>query len=180
MWYYSRKSGNCFIFSMFISILSFEIHYQEGESWNPTNQFNPSTLNDICVPVSSQDLDCQGHVSLSFCVQCLRWYVFFMELLTLIVKLAFHNLISKDANNGMRDTLCDKVCQRLVACLWFSPCITVSTTNKTDPHDITAILLKVAFLSQPIPAMSDQYDIYSYISNSLIHWCLTFYHYIFF
>ena len=41
-------------------------------------------------------------------------------------------------------TLCDKVCQWLVAGRWFSPGIPVSTTNKTDRHDITEILLKVA------------------------------------
>ena len=35
-------------------------------------------------------------------------------------------------------TLCDKVCQ------WFSPGTLVSSTNKTDRHDITEILLKVA------------------------------------
>jgi hypothetical protein len=38
-------------------------------------------------------------------------------------------------------TLCDKICQRLAAGLWFSP---VSTTNKTDRHNVTEILLKVA------------------------------------
>ena len=32
----------------------------------------------------------------------------------------------------------DKVCQ------WFSPCTPVSSTNKTDRHNITEILLKVA------------------------------------
>jgi hypothetical protein len=31
-----------------------------------------------------------------------------------------------------------------VAGLWFSPCTPVSSTNKTDRHDITEILLKVA------------------------------------
>ena len=36
-------------------------------------------------------------------------------------------------------TLCDKVCQ------WFSPDIPVSSINKTVCHDITEILLKVAF-----------------------------------
>jgi hypothetical protein len=42
---------------------------------------------------------------------------------------------------GVLDTtLCDKVCQLLVAGLWFSP---VSFTNKTDHHDITEILLIV-------------------------------------
>jgi hypothetical protein len=40
---------------------------------------------------------------------------------------------------GVLDTtLCDKVCQ------WFSPGTSVSSTNKTDCHQITEILLKVA------------------------------------
>ena len=38
-------------------------------------------------------------------------------------------------------TLCDKVCQWLATGQWFSP---VSSTNKTDRHVITEILLKVA------------------------------------
>jgi hypothetical protein len=43
---------------------------------------------------------------------------------------------------GVLDTtLCDKVCQWLVAGWWFS---LVSSTNKTDGHDITKILLEVA------------------------------------
>jgi len=40
-------------------------------------------------------------------------------------------------------TLCDKVCQRLAAGLWFSPGTSVSSTNKTNCHNITEILLKV-------------------------------------
>ena len=41
-------------------------------------------------------------------------------------------------------TLCDKVCQWLATGRWFSPGPPVSATNKTDSHDITEILLKVA------------------------------------
>jgi hypothetical protein len=41
-------------------------------------------------------------------------------------------------------TLCDQVCQWLAADLWFSPGTSVSSTNKTDRHNITEILLKVA------------------------------------
>ena len=40
-------------------------------------------------------------------------------------------------------TLCDKVCQWLATGWWFSPGPPVSSTNKTDRHDITEILLKV-------------------------------------
>jgi hypothetical protein len=46
---------------------------------------------------------------------------------------------------GVLDTtLCDKVCQWFAAGRWFSPGIQVFTTNKTDRHNITEILLKVA------------------------------------
>ena len=45
---------------------------------------------------------------------------------------------------GVLDTtLCD-ICQRLAADRWFSPGTPVSSTNKTDRHDKTEILLKVA------------------------------------
>jgi hypothetical protein len=46
---------------------------------------------------------------------------------------------------GVLDTtLCDKVCQWLEAGWWFSLGTPVASTNKTDGHDITEILLKVA------------------------------------
>ena len=41
-------------------------------------------------------------------------------------------------------TLYDKVCQWLATGRWFSPGPLVSSTNKTDCHDITEIMLKVA------------------------------------
>ena len=45
---------------------------------------------------------------------------------------------------GVLDTsLCDKVCQWLATGQWFSPGTQVSSTNKTDRHDINEILLKV-------------------------------------
>jgi hypothetical protein len=42
-------------------------------------------------------------------------------------------------------TLCDQVCE------WFSPNTRVSSTNKTDCHDIAEIFLKVALntINQP-------------------------------
>jgi hypothetical protein len=40
-------------------------------------------------------------------------------------------------------TLCDKVCQWLATGRWFSPGRPVSSTNKTDHHDLAEILLKV-------------------------------------
>ena len=44
----------------------------------------------------------------------------------------------------LNTTLCDKVCQWLVTCRWFSQDTPVSFNNKTDHHDITQTLLKVA------------------------------------
>ena len=41
-------------------------------------------------------------------------------------------------------TFCDKVCHWLVIGRWFSPGPPVSSTNKTDSHNIIEILLKVA------------------------------------
>jgi hypothetical protein len=48
-------------------------------------------------------------------------------------------------------TLCNKVCQLLGTGRWFSSCTPVSSTNKTDHHDITEILLKVVLntIDQP-------------------------------
>ena len=40
--------------------------------------------------------------------------------------------------------LCDKVCQWLATGRWFSQGPPVSSTNKTDRHDIAEVLLKVA------------------------------------
>ena len=46
---------------------------------------------------------------------------------------------------GVLDTtLCDQVCQWLMTGRWFSPGTPVSSTNKTDCHYITEILLIVA------------------------------------
>ena len=52
---------------------------------------------------------------------------------------------SNPAHSEVFDTtLCDNVCQWHEAGRWFSPDTPVSSTNKTDRHDITEILLEVA------------------------------------
>jgi hypothetical protein len=48
-------------------------------------------------------------------------------------------------------TLCDKVCQWLATGRWFSPGPPVSSTNKTDRHDITEILLNTIKPNQTKP-----------------------------
>ena len=54
-------------------------------------------------------------------------------------------------------TLCDKVCHWLVADPWFSPGTLISSTNETDRHDITEILLKVT-LRTITPNSSSTYN----------------------
>jgi len=57
--------------------------------------------------------------------------------LTLWVRIQFRG--------GVLDTtLCGNFCQWLAAGLWFSPGSPVSSTNNTDHHNITEMLLKVA------------------------------------
>jgi hypothetical protein len=52
---------------------------------------------------------------------------------------------------GVLDTtLCDKVSQWLADGRWFSPGTPVSSTNKTDRHDITEILLKVTLSTKTL------------------------------
>jgi hypothetical protein len=59
-------------------------------------------------------------------------------------------------------SLCNKVCQWLTAGRWFSMGTSVSSTNKTNRHGITEILLKVALstINQPtyLPTYLPTYD----------------------
>jgi hypothetical protein len=77
-------------------------------------------------------------------------------------------------------TLCDKVCQLLAAGRWFSP---VSSTNKTDRHDINGLLLKMALNTITLTPKYDIYvslythkqcirlirNVYGFIYNHILH-----------
>jgi len=53
--------------------------------------------------------------------------------------------LSRQLRRGLLDTtLCDKVCQWLATGRYFFPGTPVSSTNKTERHDITEIMLKMA------------------------------------
>ena len=54
------------------------------------------------------------------------------------------DIVSSNLDQGECTSLYDKVCQCLVTGGWFSPGPPLSSTNKTDRHDIADILLKVA------------------------------------
>jgi hypothetical protein len=49
-----------------------------------------------------------------------------------------------DQHHQQTGLLCDNICQLLATGRWFSSGTPVSSTNKTDRHLITEILLKVA------------------------------------
>jgi hypothetical protein len=61
----------------------------------------------------------------------------------------FRNLNTNKQENCSRAARgVDKVCHCLATGLWFSPGTLLSSTNKTDCHNITEILLKVAFVHE--------------------------------
>jgi hypothetical protein len=62
-------------------------------------------------------------------------------------------------------SICDKICKWLEAGRWFSP---VSSTTKTDRHDITEILLKVALSTiNPKPHFVRWLYITKYLDNNV-------------
>ena len=54
----------------------------------------------------------------------------------------------------LNTTLCDIVCQWLATGWWFSLGAPVSSINKTERHDITEILLKVALNTINLPVIA--------------------------
>ena len=77
----------------------------------------------------------------------------YLSLLTLLVRIPLRL--------GVLDTtLCDKVCQWLAAGRWFSQGIPASSTNETDRHDISEILLKVVLNTITMTTPFDNYVIF--------------------
>ena len=72
------------------------------------------------------------------------WFIWFgLWCLTLYYYISC-NVEPRSWRDVLNTTLCDKVCQRLATGRWFSPGTAVSSTNKTNHHNITEILLRVA------------------------------------
>ena len=74
-------------------------------------------------------------------------YNFICNQCLLSLKLRVRIPLRRDVFNT---TLCNKICQWLVAGRWLSLDTSVSSTNKTDRHDISEIFLKVALSTIPI------------------------------
>ena len=89
--------------------------------------------------------------------------------LTLFVRIPFRRDI-------FDTTLWDKVCHWLAVGRWFSPGTSVSSTNKTDGHDITETLLKASLntINQPNQTTTmftttyDKCSLYSRWSNEVL------------
>jgi hypothetical protein len=69
-------------------------------------------------------------------------------------------------HRGVLDTTLCEVCKWLATVLWFSPGTPVSSINKTDRHDITEILLKVALntINHNQPPFSTMFSAISWMS----------------
>jgi hypothetical protein len=63
-------------------------------------------------------------------------------------------VVSLNPVHVLDTTLCDKVCQWLATGGWFSPCTPISSTNKTDRHDIAELLFKVVLNTNISPFYS--------------------------
>ena len=74
---------------------------------------------------------------------------------------AFHHLSCEFEPHSRRGvlntTLCDKVCQWLATGQWFFPGTLISSTNKTDRHNITGILLKVVLNTNKLIVKGDYF-----------------------
>jgi hypothetical protein len=73
-------------------------------------------------------------------------------------------------------TLCDKVCQWLPTGRWFFPGPPVSSINKTDRHDLTEILLKVALntIKQTNNKLCNNFEQDYYINTLNVKTCLSY------
>ena len=67
-------------------------------------------------------------------------------------------------------TLCDQVCQWLMTGRWFSPGTSVSSTNRTDRHDIAEILLRVAINTIALTNLHIWVQLICKLRTSLTHY----------
>jgi hypothetical protein len=74
-----------------------------------------------------------------------NWNIYTSFKMSLVLHTIFTTMASilLQARCNRKKTSCDKVCEWLATAWWFSPDTPVST-NKTDRHELTEILLKVA------------------------------------
>ena len=116
-----------------------------------------------CTLVQNNTCTYQGFNNVETCTIVRSLYLSIIKILTVMVMIVWYFLCNQCLSPlklwvptrtwrcELDTTLCDKVWQWLATGRWFSPGTPVSSTNKTDHHDITEILLKVALntINQP-------------------------------
>ena len=110
-------------------------------NWNRCS-FNLSCLLtcEFLSSLNSYYCDCQFYSSQScFVIIELQLPMQSVPITTKVVS----SISAHDEVYSIQHLLCDKVCQWPSTGQWFSPGTLVSSTNKTDRHDTTEILLKV-------------------------------------
>jgi len=118
------------------------------------------TLNNNHSRIPSMNNTYQESVSKHrlYCLWCSRLkqfisYAFLVFLLGFTTTYSIKVVSSRSCRGVLYTTLCDKVCQRVSTGRWFSPDTLLSSTNKTDHHDIAKILLKVALTTISLTRM---------------------------
>jgi hypothetical protein len=120
--------------------------YATGTEWQTCGKVK--SVNGI-----SNDTNKQTNINLNkFAFSHIFWmqaswpWTYGSEFTTTYAISAYHPLMLwvRISTRARCTTLCDKVCYWLATDRWFSPGFPLSSTNKTDSHDITEILLKDA------------------------------------
>ena len=136
LWVLTFPLENCSEFGNFVITLIYSLRNMRTIKYTKTiwywgTNINESSLYATCIIQSLTD----------------NWIINYKMVLPYACMHIFQRskLFSAQARYTRVDTtLCDKVCQWLATGRWFSPDTPVSSTNKTDSHDITEIWLKVA------------------------------------
>ena len=149
--YHFTNNGGLSAYKHNILVTCFCVPNRQAFSWYILSDLKVSTLG-LCLKAGLYRMSvysgfCLDRFNCSFklrvlnifCICCnIAWYLLKYNYLT-------EFLLSWHYRRGVFDTkLCDEVCQWLATGWWFSTGTPVSSTNTTDRHDITEILVKVA------------------------------------
>ena len=110
-----------------VSVFILKLKYC-GEHFCGISAIHTGNWNPFSSKVSSWSFSYGSWIYNYICNQCLPQLI-------LCVRIPLRRCV-------LDSTLCDKVCQWLAAGRWFSPVTTISSSKKTERHEIPEILLK--------------------------------------
>ena len=157
----SRVLKKCCYFSYWIEIQDVHHTFQSSSKYKMATLVSLCcmlhwhllyVLHNYCMSKHQTNQKCSSIVLLLFRIFLTGlswpWLYVFLQLPLQSVHMITTKVVSSNDVHGEVvfdiTTLCDKVCQWLVTDQWFYLGTMVSSINKTDRHDITEILLKVA------------------------------------